>query len=138
MVELMIRYCAGAGILITAYFLLMQYRLVRPENPRIPRWCRLGADGCASLLDSPESRIFGIPNTLVALVFYAAALILPFHPFEAIFLVGSIFSAALGVYLSFVLLHRMKIPCALCFTIHTLNIVLAILFIIHASQWHGL
>ena len=138
MIEVMIRCCAAVGIVISGYFLLLQWRILQPENPHIPRWCKLGVDGCVSLLNSPESRVFGIPNTLVAFVFYAAALSLPLHPLEAVFLIGSIFSAAMGAYLAFVLLHRLKISCVLCFTIHTINFVLAILFIIHASQWHGL
>jgi uncharacterized membrane protein len=138
MIEVLIRCCAGGGFVITLFFLALQYGIVPSDRTQLPHWCPWNSDICTSILDLPEARIFGIPNLFYALIYYAATLILPLHPFETVFLLVTTFAAVLGVYLTYVLVRRLKISCLLCFTVHTINIVLMFLFFIHASQWHGL
>ncbi|MCX6137689.1 MAG: hypothetical protein NTV54_09375 [Ignavibacteriales bacterium] len=138
MIEILIRCCAGTGLVITLFFFALQYRIIPPDHPHIPRWCRIDAGTCRSLLALPEAHIFGISNLFFAFGYYVAALVLPLHPWEAFFLISTMFAACLGVYLTSVLVRKLKIFCILCLTVHALNVALVILFIIHASQWHGL
>jgi uncharacterized membrane protein len=138
MIEMLIRYCACAGFVIVLFFLALHYRLLSPDHPRLRGWCRMSSSSCSSILTLPEAHVFGIPNFFFGLFYYPAVFFLPLHPFEAYFLISTIFAAGLGLYLSYVLIRKLKVYCIPCFAIHALNLTLVVLFLIHASLWHGL
>ena len=133
MIELLLASFAIAGLAIASYFSLVYYRIVEADNRWIPSFCRMERGACMRLLDTREAKVFGIPNSLLGVIYYGAILLLPIQQFELLFLIASIFSVGLGMYLVHVLVVRLKIHCMLCFTSHAINLVIAGLFILRQA-----
>ena len=136
MIELLLASCAIAGLAIASYFSLVYYRLIEADNRWIPSFCRMERGECMRILDTPEAKIFGIPNSALGVIYYGAILIVPIQQFETTFLIASIFSVGLGMYLVHALVVRLKMHCPLCYTAHGINLVIANLFIIRAVAFH--
>src|SRR5437660_10214969 len=62
--------CSLAGFLISLYFTLVTYRLMKPDQRFIPPVCRMSGDSCLSIVESPQARLFGVPNSLLGIAFY--------------------------------------------------------------------
>jgi uncharacterized membrane protein len=136
MVELLLTSCAIGGLAIAAYFSLVYYRFIEPDSRWIPWFCRMEKGSCMRILDTPEAKIIGVPNSVLGVLYYGAILFVPIHMFETLFLVASIFSVGLGMYLVHALVVRLKTHCPLCYTAHGINLVIANLFVIRAVQLH--
>jgi len=132
MIELLLASCAIAGLAIASYFSLVYYRLIEADNRWIPSFCRMERGACMRILDTPEAKVFGVPNSLLGVIYYGAILIVPIQQFETLFLVASIFSVGLGMYLVHALFVRLKMHCPLCYTAHGINLAIANLFIVRA------
>jgi uncharacterized membrane protein len=136
---------ALAGLAIAGYFTGVSYRLIAPDTPFIPRRCRLGAATCARVLDSPQARVFGLPNSLLGMAYYAAVigLVLAGGPGAASgplllgFRLVALGTVALGAYLSASLLFITRVPCILCFTAHGINLAIALLMWLGAGRIGG-
>jgi uncharacterized membrane protein len=123
---------ALTGLWLAIYFTGVTYRWLRPDVRWIPPVCRLKEETCSRIIDTPEARVFGLPNSLLGIGYYLAilgALVLgPLPP------VGRAVAAAvawgtvgLGLYLAYRLIFVLRVPCVLCFTAHALNLVIALL-----------
>lgn len=134
MIETLIISCALAGMSISVYFTLVYYRLLPPDDRHIPRFCRMKETTCRRILETREAKALGIPNSVIGLLYYISIILLPMPQYEIFFLVSSLFAVGLGMYLTHVLLVRMKLHCALCYTAHFINLVIANLFIVRAFQ----
>jgi len=136
MIELLLVSCAFAGLCISTYFSLVQYRIIQADNRWIPSFCRMEKGACMRILDAPEAKVLGLPNSVFGILYYGAILFVPINMFEAFFLIASIFSVGLGMYLVHALIVRLKTYCPLCYTAHGINLVIANLFIVRAIQLH--
>lgn len=136
MVELLLASCAIGGLAIAGYFSLVYYRIIEPENRWIPSFCRMEKGSCMRILDTPEAKVLGVPNSVLGVLYYSAILFVPIHNFETLFLIASILSVGLGMYLVHALVVRLKTHCPLCYTAHGINLVIANLFILRAVQLH--
>jgi uncharacterized membrane protein len=134
MVELLLYSCAVAGGYISLYFTLVYYKIIQPDIRWVPSFCRVKDQTCARILEAPSARTLGLPNSVFGLAYYGAILILPSNQFEILFLVASIFSVGLGMYLTHTLIVKLHVHCTLCFTAHLINLVIANLFILRAMQ----
>ena len=136
MVELLLASCALCGLAIASYFSLVYYHLLEPDNRWIPSFCRMEKKSCIHILGTPEAAVFGVPNSLLGALYYAAILLLPMPSLEIYFLLASIFSVGLGMYLMHALVVKLKIHCPLCYTAHGINLLIANLFIVREVQAH--
>ena len=136
MVELLLFSCAIGGLAIATYFSLVYYHVVEADNKWIPAFCRMEKGACMRLLDTPEAKVLGAPNSVLGALYYAAILFVPIERFEAFFLIASIGAVALGMYLVHALIVKLKTSCPLCYTAHGINLVIANLFIVRAVQLH--
>ena len=125
------------GLLIALYFALVSYGLMKPDQRFIPSICRMDERTCLSLLGTAEARIFGLPNSIPGLLYYAfmtgaAILLLLGHsiPLRPIVLVISIATLLFSAYLAYVLLFRLKARCVLCFTSHVVNTLIFVLLLL--------
>ena len=127
---------AAVGFAIAAYFTAVAYRWVRPDAAWIPAFCRLGERTCASIVFTPRARVFGLPNSVLGQVFYAALLagaalgLLDQPLLLGLYRAGSLVTVALAVYLSYALLFVMRVPCPLCFVSHGINTVIFVLLLV--------
>ena len=134
MIELLLVSCAFAGLLIALYFSLVYFDVMEADNRWIPSFCRMEKGACMRILDTPQAKVLGVPNSVLGVIYYAAILFVPMDRYEALFLIASIFSVGLGMYLVHALVVRLQTHCPLCYTAHAINLVIANLFIIRAIQ----
>lgn len=116
-----------AGLWLSIYFCGLYYRWFSPDVPWIPKVCRIGTGDCASVVDTPRAKLFGIPNSVFGLFFFAYLIVdLKFFPPEPA-LVLSAAALIRSVYLAYSLLFVTRTPCVLCFVSHGINFLLAVL-----------
>ncbi|HEV8360804.1 MAG TPA: vitamin K epoxide reductase family protein [Candidatus Thermoplasmatota archaeon] len=119
---------AALGALDALYFTLVADRVVRPDTPWLPAFCRMDDATCARVVDAREARALGVPNSLLGLGWYAvlagaaswglATGALPVCPF---LLAGAVAAALLSAWLAWALLARLRVRCPLCFAAHAIN-----------------
>ena len=121
---------AAAGLLISSYFTAVAYRWMRPDARWIPPFCRLGEATCASIVFTPEARVFGVPNSLLGQAYYASLLAgVPAGALDepwlrTAWLAASLVTVGMGLYLTWSLLFVTRVACVLCFTSHAINAVI--------------
>ena len=131
--------CASVGFAISTYFTSIAYRWIRPDAWWIPTFCRMGERTCASIVFTPRARVFGLPNSLLGQLFYLALLLgtplgaLETPIFYRLYLVASLVTVGLGLYLSHSLLFVTRVRCPLCFTSHGLNAVIFALLLLRGT-----
>ena len=138
MIELLLSSCALAGLIIASYFSLVYYRVIEADNKWIPAFCRMEKGACMRILDTREAKVLGVPNSVLGMLYYAAILFVPIGSVEVLFLVASIFSVGLGMYLVHALVYRLKTHCPLCYTAHGINLIIANLFIVRTMQLYSI
>ena len=129
MVWVLIGLCL-VGFGVSSYFTGVAYHWVRPDTRWIPAICRMGEQTCATIVFSPQARVFGVPNSVFGQLFYASlALVagsggLDEPLIRLVLLSASGGTVLLGLYLTYSLLFVARVNCVLCFTSHAINLVL--------------
>ncbi len=115
------------GLLISLLFTLVYYGKMRADTPALPRICRLDNAECESLIRRSEAHLVGIPNFVVGLCFYIAIIAFALMPpgaaplLERTLLMASGGTVTIGIFLTYVLLVRLRTNCVLCLTSHLIN-----------------
>lgn len=119
---------AAVGFLDALYFVLVTYRVIPPDPRWLPNVCRMDEATCARVVDTPYARVFGLPNAVYGLAWYAivgaaaaGALASGALPFCAPLVVASAATVAFSAYLAWSLLVKLRTPCPLCFLGHGVN-----------------
>jgi uncharacterized membrane protein len=93
---------------------------------------------CEAVVRDPDAALFGIPNAVLAMGLYAAALAAAFSPGWPVLREGvrvALWAAvAGGLYLTGSLLIRLKVRCALCLASHAITLSLALLFSLTGTE----
>jgi uncharacterized membrane protein len=128
---------ALVGLLISTYFTAVAYRWVRPDVRWVPFFCRMDEQTCASIVFTPQARIFFIPNSVLGQLYYLAIVLgVVFGwidgplPLPLSYIVASALTVSLGAYLSYALLFVNRVVCPLCFTSHSINLVIFLLLVL--------
>ena len=134
------------GLAEALYFTLAYYGRVRRARwvPKI--LCAREGSSCVTVLQTPYARVFGVPNSLLGIVYYLAVMLwLPWprdvHGVETyaylfLFLTGALMLASaatviLGGYLVYALRRQLHTHCALCYTAHAINLALFALLVVY-------
>ena len=129
---MLIAVLAVVGLSVSTYFTAIAYRWVQPDARWIPTFCRMDEKTCASVVFTPQARVFGLPNSVLGQVYYLVLLVgvesgwIEGGVLYAL-LIASTVTVGLALYLSYSLLFVLRVPCKLCFTSHSLNIALCAL-----------
>ena len=119
------------GLYVSMFFTLVYYGLIRSDAKYVPQVCRLDEGGCKRLLDHRDARLFGAPNSLFGILYYAGIiLVVTFVPDSSLMPWITYLSwlvVAVGLYLVYSLLFVVKTPCFLCFLSHSLNGFIALI-----------
>jgi uncharacterized membrane protein len=126
---------ATVGLYIAAYFTLVYYGIVRASTKLMPNVCQLEERTCQTVLGTKYARIFGVPNSLLGVLYYLIVILLLLvggngGPIATATIAVAWFTVALGLFLAYSLFFIIKIPCPLCLTGHTINLLLAVLLTI--------
>ena len=129
---------SSIGLLISVYFTLVYYRLIASDSRFLPRFCTLSEGSCRTILDAPQARLFGLPNSLIGLFYYAILLFFVLNvwvgvPMESArwMFVASLVASVVGLTLADTLIRTLKTTCVLCFTSHGINIIISVLLYIN-------
>jgi uncharacterized membrane protein len=132
---------SGIGLYISAYFTLVYYGVIKPSTSLVPSFCRMEDQTCFTVIQTPYARVFKVPNFVLGMIYYTVLIVLASSGWlttvsylaEAVGVIawGTVL---LGIYLTYALLYRVKIPCPLCYTSHVINLVLAILIAVISDQ----
>ena len=123
---------AAVGLYIAAYFTLVYYGVVAANTKLMPNVCQLEERTCQTVLGTKYARVFGVPNSLLGVFYYLAVIFVVLAGWTT----GTIaiatiavawFTVALGFFLVYALFVVIRIPCPLCLTGHTINLLLALL-----------
>tara|TARA_B100001146_G_scaffold116953_1_gene102978 strand:- start:407 stop:826 length:420 start_codon:yes stop_codon:yes gene_type:complete len=119
------------GLMISAYFTAVAYRWVQPDVRWIPSFCRMDERTCASIVFTPQARVFAVPNSVLGQLFYVALIAGTFFNWitapeliATIYVAASTATVILGIYLSYALLFINRVACPLCFTSHGINLMI--------------
>jgi len=126
-----------AGFLISLYFTLVYYQRIPANYYLVPRFCRMEESTCQSILSTREARLFGAPNFLYGILYYAVVFLGTLlesydgGSLTVLMLTALSISAVLvSIYLGHALLFKLKTACPLCFMSHGINGVISILFLL--------
>jgi len=126
---------SALGLLVSAYFIAVTYRWMRPDPRWMPPVCRMDEGTCAQVVHTPQARVFVLPNSVYGFGWYglaaaaAAAQLATGEWLACLPLVAiGLFTVAFSSYLFFQLRARLKTHCVLCYTGHALNVLLTVLF----------
>jgi uncharacterized membrane protein len=132
--RILIAVLSATGLYISIYFTLVYYGVIQAENSIMPAFCSMKTHTCQSVLNTKFARVFGVPNSLLGVIYYLLILVLLFAnllfvpALSNILVVVAWFTVALGVFLTYSLFFIIKTPCPLCLAGHAINLALAVLF----------
>ena len=123
------------GFLISLYFTLVYLDISVPVIDSVANFCRLDTRQCQKVIETESSHLFGVANFVLGLFYYTVLfiyLILPAAISWIFFILVAMASwtvVILSLYLAFELRYVLKIPCRLCFTVHGINVIIAVLIL---------
>ena len=108
------------GLALAVYFALVFFRVLQPDSGAMPAFCRIGSGTCQSAIFSRYGRIFGPPNSVLAVPFYLlvihaglSLLVTGGYPWVDYLLGIAAFTLVLALYLIHALLVRLRTNCFL-------------------------
>ena len=146
MLRLSIVLLSLVGLANALYFTLTYYGRIRKARWVPALLCAREDSSCVAIVRTPYARVFGVPNSLLGVVYYVLLMIwimfVPRHvsisghvlrPSETLglLLLGvSLSSVVLSFYLIYALRRVLHTHCPLCYAAHGINIVLLVLLIL--------
>ena len=135
-----------AGLADSLYFTFAYYGRTRKARWVPEVFCAREDSSCVTVVRTPYARVFGIPNSLLGILYYLCLLVwigfVPrhlnisgqiFRPYETVglWLLGaSLLTVLLGFYLVYALRRVLGLDCPLCYAAHAINIGLFVLLIL--------
>ncbi|HLX11262.1 MAG TPA: vitamin K epoxide reductase family protein [Bacteroidota bacterium] len=123
-----------AGFFISLYFTLVYYGILQPDWGFIPRVCRMDKQTCGSLIHTREARLLGLPNSVFGIGFYLFVIVTSvcfsgesYAISLQILFWASIIAVAMGIYLTYSLMVKLRTKCVLCFASHTINLLILLI-----------
>jgi len=134
------------GLAVALYFTLAYYGRIRRVRWAPEILCAREGSSCITVVRTPYARLFGVPNSVLGIVYYVLLLLwiglVPrhlivlghvFRPLETLgllLLCASLCTVVLGFYLIYVLRRILYTHCLLCYAAHALNTVLLVVLIL--------
>jgi uncharacterized membrane protein len=122
---------ALVGLVNAALFTAMIYGWLALDSPLLTRVCRVDSGDCQKVITSPRARLFGVPNSVLGVVWYlltgslaATALATGSLPLRPALLALSTLTVVVGIYLIWSLRCRLQVHCWFCYLGHTTNFII--------------
>jgi uncharacterized membrane protein len=148
MLRLFILLLSLGGLADALYFTLAFYGRIRKARWVPEIFCAREGSICVTVVRTPYARVFGVPNSLVGIVYYVLLIVwtmfVPryvsisghvWRPFETLGLLlfgASVSTVVLAFYLIRALRRVLHTGCPLCYAAHAMNIILFVLLILVA------
>jgi uncharacterized membrane protein len=139
-----------AGLWESFYFTFAYYGRVKRARWVPAILCAREGSSCVTVVQTPYARVFGVPNSLLGIMYYALlvfwatggrAYSFGFRvrmteyslTLTGLLIAASAVTVALGIYLIYALLKELHTHCPLCYTAHAINLTILILLIVSAG-----
>jgi uncharacterized membrane protein len=149
MIEWLIIALALAGLFISLYFTFAYYGRIKHSRWIPEIFCAREGSSCVNVVQTPYARVFGVPNSLLGIIFYAALIAWSLVPTKTwviafeyampasraglwLFVPASVAAVVLGFYLIYALRRILHIDCPLCYTAHAINAAILVLLLLLA------
>jgi uncharacterized membrane protein len=124
-----------AGLADALYFTLAYYGRVQKARWVPEILCAREGSNCATVVQTPYARVFGVPNSLLGIIYYGLCLFWTLggssRPALRWVLIGASGAAVvLGVYLIYSLRLKLHTHCPLCYAAHAINTLLLVLLVV--------
>lgn len=117
---------ASLGALLSLYALKVERKMSTTQSYRAV--CDLSDHiSCSKAFSSPYGHVFGVPNSLLGLGFYAFVLAVSFTVYSAYLVYFTALSLLFSVYLAYLSYIKMKNYCLVCNGVYVINILLLVL-----------
>jgi len=146
MLRLFIVLLSLAGLADALYFTFAYYGRIRKARWVPEIFCAREGSSCVTVVRTPYARVFGLPNSLLGIVYYVLLIVwivlVPRHlsvsghilrPFDALGLLllgASLSTVVLGFYLIYALRRVLHTDCPLCYAAHAINMALFVLLLL--------
>lgn len=135
------------GLVDAFYFTFAYYGRVRRARWVPEILCAREGSNCVTVVQTPYARVFGIPNSLLGIIYYMLLIVwvlgrpwrrfsfigfgrfLIYASFTNILILASMVAVILGLYLIHSLIHKLHTHCPLCYLAHGINVALLVLLI---------
>jgi uncharacterized membrane protein len=135
----------GAIILLSAFGLWNAFYFTFAFYGRVKgaRWvpailCAREGSSCVTVVQTPYARVFGVPNSLLGIIYYVVLILWSLVPglaparFAWLLVAASAVTVILGFYLIYSLIYKLHTHCPLCYSAHAMNAALLVLLILAA------
>ncbi len=147
MISILTIVLAFAGLINSFYFTFAYYGRVKRARWIPEILCAREGSSCVTVVQTPYARVFGPPNSLLGIVYYALLIVwavgfrwrwwvvgfnelLVYLSLKALLLIVSLIAVALGFYLVYALRRKLHTDCPLCYTAHAINLALLVLLLL--------
>ncbi len=122
---------AVPGLLISLWFTLVTYGILPADARAVPQFCRMDDRSCASILHTPQARVFRIaPNAVFGTAWYGIVIAVSLVSLSPLMMdiavTASWLTVLLSAWLAWSLRFRLRTHCPLCYTSHLLNLGIAL------------
>ena len=139
-----------AGLADSLYFTFAYYGRIRKARWVPEILCARESSSCVTVVQTPYARVFGVPNSLLGIVYYLLLIAgavgnwsfginVYVHLTRAVYPLGLVIliivsagTTVLGFYLIYALRRKLNVDCPLCYTAHAINFTLFVLLVILA------
>jgi uncharacterized membrane protein len=145
--QILILLLAFAGLFDALYFTLAYYGRIQRARWVPEILCASERSSCVTVVKTPYARVFGVPNSLLGILYYAAIIWwaglggpvgLQFDVgggyhllrIRGLLVLASVVTVALGAYLVYALRRTLGVNCPLCYAAHAINLALMVLLIV--------
>ena len=136
------------GLAAALYFTLAYYGRIKKMRWVPEILCARESSSCVTVLQTPYARVFGLPNSLLGVLYYGILIVwavgyswplswfgdgdvLPgYRSFSNLLILASAFTVGLGFYLIYALRRKLRVHCPLCYAAHAINAALLVALII--------
>jgi uncharacterized membrane protein len=141
----LILFLSLAGLLNALYFTLAYYGHVKKARWVPPALCAREGSNCVAVVRTFYARVFGVPNSLLGIVYYAvligwvlagggrtsaAGTAVWLHGVWWLLVAASGVAVVLALYLTHALWRILRVHCPLCYAAHAINTALLVLLIL--------
>lgn len=147
LIRFVIVVLALAGLADALYFTFAYYGRIRKARWVPEILCAREGSSCVTVVQTPYARVFGLPNSLLGIVYYLglilwafshrteqAALSRPFAVFTDGLIIIAAGTAVLGGYLIYALRRKLGVDCPMCYTAHAINAAILLLLIVEVAS----
>jgi uncharacterized membrane protein len=134
------------GLADALYFTFAYYGRVRKSRWVPQVLCAREGSSCATVVQTPYGRIFGVPNSLLGIIYYvllafwavagqSARLVVQVNmtsyilTFTDLLIAAGAVTVLLGFYLIFALRRILHTDCPFCYAAHAINLLLLVLLV---------